>query len=590
MITKTQIIKKLKKYGFYSLNRAPYIYDNGEKLGLYFTFSHPLFGNLERVIYFNTEEELEKTIFEYWWFKENKTKYNLEIEFDDYETLTPHVTYKYNNILLDMDKMKSFNNPPVKKIKKDKKLPILQRQALILILILENKLNNQVNNFLEVVKLKEEKESLKEKLANKLANKEEEKNSNIETLSDSNPETDTVIQALKDNLDELQTSEEVGAFINSLLEYMQNVEQNEGALQNTYLIIKENYEIEDYKAKLTILDNLKNKKKLFKNKLNLEELFQEVNERSNLKTIVNFKTYLRNEQSRIQEVYTDLQNVEKEVIGDYLANFEKLNIDVPKIEQEDEKEETTTNKENIMIPKDINTILRENFNNLSSDEESACIIASSFLKDLVLIIKNYANLSKMDNKTIENNLERDGYLPSFKNKYQIIADFTNINIRVKYMKILKIDTFANFLDSLKEVVLILNNLNFKFNDNFYGYDITSESGIISLNLKNLWSKTKDQINIVKVLKNTPIYYSPVIIKELVDVYDNNNLSVLEQENVFLYKDDNIIKDQDKLIVAVYEKDNIIKDNNVVIIKNMKLKNKTTYYFKEIFSGKEEESL
>ena len=582
MITKTQIIKKLKKYGFYSLNRAPYIYDDGEKVGIYFVWPHKFFGNLERVLFFEDEESLEKTIFEYWWFKENKNKYNLDFTFDDYETLTPQVVYKYKDKAIDMTAMKNFHTEPVSIPSKDNKVEVLKRQALMLILILETKLNMQVNNFLEVIKLKETKESLKEELTSIINNHSNEQA--VETLTDSNPDSESIITTLKENLQALETKEDTINFIDSLLLYMQNIEMDEGALQNSYLLIKEKYEIEDYQAKIAVLDNIKNKKKLFKNKVNLNELFASIDERSNLKTIVNFNTYLKNEQKRITEIYSDLKNVEKEVIGEYLANFEKITLDVPIIEEKTEIIEEPK-EEIILSSKDIRNSLITDFTNLNNKEQSACIVASSFLKDLVNVLNNIPALEKMNSKEIEENIAREGYLDECKTKFQIIADFININIRVKYMKILKIDTFQEFLLSLKDVVLTLNNINFKFIDNFYGYNLNSEEDIISLNLKNIWSKTKDKINIVKVLKNTPLYYSPVIIKELVDVIDSNALSVLEQENVYLYSDNLKITNTGKEIVAVYEKDNIIKDNYMVIVKSIKLNSKVEYSFKEIYKEK-----
>ena len=109
MLKKEDILKVLKKYGFYSLNRAPYLYQNEGQLGVYFVWPNKQYGHLERVSYFEDEASVEEAIFKYWWFINHKDQYPITVEFDDYEIVHPNIIYKYKNCVLTVEEMKTFS-------------------------------------------------------------------------------------------------------------------------------------------------------------------------------------------------------------------------------------------------------------------------------------------------------------------------------------------------------------------------------------------------------------------------------------------------------------------------------------------------
>lgn len=162
MLKKEQILKILKKYGFYSLNRAPYLYQNKEDAGVYFVWSNKHYGNLERVLYFQEEESLEEEVFKYYWYLNHKSKLTIEVEFDNYEVLNPTVFYKYNGTVLTSQLMKNFNESkdnfedPKEVLKKKQ----LLRTANILILVLKEKFKNQNETYNKVEEMSEKLKKL----------------------------------------------------------------------------------------------------------------------------------------------------------------------------------------------------------------------------------------------------------------------------------------------------------------------------------------------------------------------------------------------------------------------------------------------
>ena len=83
MITEEQIFNVLKKYGYYSLNRAPFVYRDKENLGIVFSWPNKHYGNLDRVIYIKTLEEAESEVYKYWWYMNNKDSANIDVLFDN---------------------------------------------------------------------------------------------------------------------------------------------------------------------------------------------------------------------------------------------------------------------------------------------------------------------------------------------------------------------------------------------------------------------------------------------------------------------------------------------------------------------------
>ncbi len=581
MLDKESVLNVLKKYGYNSLNRAPFLYQDKKKIGIYFVWPHKHFGSLERVLFFNTIEEVEEEVYKYWWFSNNKNKYPIFVEFDDYETLSPKVTYTYKGNPLSMEGIKnlqenaSYFKDPKDTIKKQE----LLRTATILILVLKEKLRIQNNTYQKVAELKEIYQELKGEYQNKLSLYKkgiEEETNHFEIKSSDTDEVDTLLSKLHSELTSLETIEEIENFINLLYTYFVNLESSTTALQNEYLLKRYPYEIDDLQKKIAILDEALNaKKKLFQTKQDPYTLLSSVDNLSQCKKMVDIKTYVETEKKNIEEKYQSREGISENVLGDYLVNFEKLNIELPPMIENNEYEEFDKD--------DLLATLKKMFEDLSEKEKSACYIATSFLRDcLIILMKNHIENERDISKVI-NKLILDNKIHYFNEAYSILDDYKNIKIKVKYFTIIKMKNFETFMLSLLEVIDILKKMNESLNKSFYAYYIDREKEIINLYLKNIVHLNKKETYIAKFMPNVLLYYSPVAITRQLDIVNDYELVERNTDIIFLLKDRIKIQTSETSKTVVKYEIEKSKKKDYTIIESVKEKNKCTYYNDMIYN-------
>lgn len=587
MLEKTQILSILKKYGYYAINRAPYLYQDNEKIGLYFVWPHKHYGNLERVVLLNTLEETEEVVYQYWWFMNNKDKYPIMVEFDDYETKTPKVSYIYKENVLTMDAMKSFGSDEVlvKEPKDTLKKRELLRTATILILVLKEKIRMQNETYVKVEEMTETLKKLKSEYKSKLSLYKKgikEETENLELLKDNPDESEALLLKLHGELDSLITIEDIRSFINTLFQYLSNIESSISTIQNNYLLNRYPFEIEDMKKKIAILDEaLNEKKKLFQNKQNPLALLASVDNLSECKKMVDIKTYIEKEQKEVKEKYQNRGSIDETVLGDYLVSFEKLNITLPPMIENKYYEE--------FDKEDLYNTLKVTFENLSKKEKSACFVASSFLRECLIILMEKNADTELNSNEVISRLILDNQIHLFNDAYNTLDYYVNAKIRVKYFSIIKMKTFETFMLSLIEVIQILKGLKQTLNKSFYGYYIEKEKSIINLYLKNIVHLNKKTSYIARFMPNVPIYYSPVSVIRQLDIVNNNELVERETDTIFLLKDMVSIREyKDKTTVVRYEKENVSKED-CVIVHSLKEKSKCSYY-EDMFYNKEDGGL
>lgn len=581
MLKKEQVLETLKKYGFYSLNRAPYLYQTKEKIGVYFIWPNKHYGNLERVLCFDTIEELEEEVFKYWWYFSNKEKAALEVEFDDYEVVNPHVQYKYKGTILSIELMKKFEESKKsfaepKEIIKRKQLT---RTANILILILKEKCKNQNETFLKVTGMAEELKKLNNTYQRKLKQYQNEKEEGVESyelLMDDYDETEKLVHNLQDELTSLENEKELREFITMLFNYLLDLETGESHLQNVYLLNRYPYEIEDMKKKIGVLDiAIKSKKKLFKSKQDPMEAIKEIERNSPCKKMVNINIYVEKERKQISEKYQNRENIDENVLGDYLVNFEKLNITLPEMIQNNALEE--------MEKDELFEKLRAMHNKLSKKEKSACFVATSFLKDCLNILIEKDALHDFNISDVISKLILSNQMDLFNDAFTTLDTYINAKVRVKYFSILNINTFENFISSLIDTIKTLNNMNCKLDKALHGYYMEKEKGMINFHLKNIYNyKTKNSF-IVTLMPGSPLYYSPINIVKQLDIIESTELVERENETIFLVRNKvNIETKSNKITVVKYEKEKVINKKEYIVVTEMKEKNRCNYYEDRIY--------
>ncbi len=575
MIGKVEILSVLKKYGYYSLNRAPFLYQEEEKFGIYFVWPHKHYGNLERVLFFETIEDVEEAVFAYWWFMTNKDKYPVMVEFDSYEEKSPYVTYSYKGVPLTIEAMKSFQmeNPNIKEPKDTIKKRQLLRTATILILVLKEKIKEQNEIYQKVEAMSDVLKEYKKEYKNKLSLYKKgvkEETETLELLKDDKDESEKLLLKLHGDLNSLETIEDIRTFIHTLFRYLTNLEASVSSVQNQYLLERYPIEIEDTQKKIKVLDEaLNTPRKLFQTKQEPFALLNEIDNTSLVKKMDDIKVYIEKHKAEIIEKYQNREAIDENVLGDSIVSFEKLNVTLPPMIEDKYYEEF--NKE------DLYQNLKAMFAELSKEEKSACYVASSFLRDCLIILLEMHASRKHSISDVISKIVLDNKIHLFNDAYNALDYYVNAKIRVKYFSILNMKTFELFMSSLIEVIEILKGLKYTLNKSFYAYYIDRDKSIINLYLKNIVHLNKKASYIARFMPNVPIYYSPVCITRQLDIVNNNEFVERPNDIIFLLKDMVSIKTNDaKTVVIKYEKDKTSKDD-CFIVHSLKEKNRCVYY-------------
>ena len=131
MVSKEEILLILAKYGMDSKYQAPYLYEEGGRYGILYSFTHPFYGFLERVK----------------WYQKYRSQFSVQIELDDYETMTPQVQFRFHDKDLSKEMMMQMLVDPNEMPKAFKKQRIYQRllrTSRLLIAIIELLFNGNI--------------------------------------------------------------------------------------------------------------------------------------------------------------------------------------------------------------------------------------------------------------------------------------------------------------------------------------------------------------------------------------------------------------------------------------------------------------
>lgn len=263
--------------------------------------------------------------------------------------------------------------------------------------------------------------------------------------------------------------------------------------------------------------------------------------------------------------------IDEVVLGDYLANFENMSVELPPI-IEDKTTSTLFSKEELLEQ------IRNQYTNLKKQEKTACIVANSFLSPCLEILQTIPEYESSSISEIISQLVLNQKLDIFNSCYATLDYYANAKIRVKYLSMVKTDTFEKFLLSLIEVLLVLKKIRMEVDATFYGYYHNKERKILPISLKNIpfYKNTCSYIGEIK--EHTPIYYSPVAIIRNIDILDTNELVVRENESVYLLTERVQFTTLDSSCSVVkYAKDKVSKKKDFIVIENMKEKEKYIYY-------------
>ena len=512
-MNKEVLLKLMNKYGFYSLKKEPFLYVQNETIGFSLTFKDPLYGELTRLFIPKSEQEAEDFLKKYHWYKKNGSKFNVEIKLSNYKQENPQISFVKDNQELSVDELLELSTENI--IKKDtlKKNEMYnkkcQRTIFLLKEILQNKVAMAKDTLENYKKLQNELKAQTENLQKYLKKYSKGKISvaDIETKEFANPIIAKVFPTVN-------TKEELEKQIDELINEIKNVEQNEDLIYQKYALIKLPLMIKDINAKVSLLEEYSKKKKgLFSKKENIEEKLDKIDEESVLKEIVTLENYKQNEINRLKEKYAMLPDLDKRTIGDFLIEFDNLNIEEPKIEEE--KEVIKLSYEEIMEE------LEKGFDNRPNEEKRILILYHSILKHLLL------------KKTLISDKEIEEFI-------NVLNNPNNIMIKIKYFRDIDLSSPKKFISSLKEEankILSFSPDYMKGDINvfFKGPKIIKAEDYLFASNKRILSPSQNKENdmnfIASLKKGSPVFFIPNEITY--DIENDENLIQKTKQPFFL---------------------------------------------------------
>lgn len=509
-MTYNEAKKIMNSYGFVNNSIEPTLCYKDNNIGIFATFKTN-YGHLSRFITFNTPKEMKDFLELYVYYRKNINKENIIVTFNDYEILTPKVAFYFNNIKLEKNNLKDLEilNNPVEELIVD----TTNDDNLKLLEILKDKINDFI------LQIKTTENNLVELINNyrdKIANLPEELKDIVKQI-DCNVNYFDDIEKLN-NINKIMTNISNDNIINKYQEMLTIYEDtlnDESYLDNVYLI-------EVLKNQINNIESLENK---------LNDFKEETNKKSKLfKKKVNFLDYLDNdfEQENLinkQNIAYDLKAQNSNLIIQWQNNsFEDLK-NIYGITKKSNNINSKINKTNI-------NDLENYFNNLSKKARNECLIISSPLKELINIIINFDS-----SKDIYNTIMKEEYYKNkFNEMYIVLSNKDNYALARKYLKLIKLDTLEEFVNSLIDFVNNLNieTLSLNHEDILkYKMGVILKKGFINASLKNQFpinNRGDNNYYISNLKTNVKAYYSPYIIK----FDDNGILQANKNEDIITF--------------------------------------------------------
>ncbi len=524
-MNKKDLLKLIKKYGFDSSLKEPFLYEDKDKLGIYYTFKDDIYGTLNRVY-------LPKDVDDCDWFLKNY--------------------YSYINSHCNIIKLSSYNDPfakpnfieDIELLDENNIINYFEdepyyRSANLLIKIIKEKMDLSLLTYENVKKLTDKYTRIKQELAKK-------KNSPDELITVYNPKQiedikikqETIIKKLSNNLENCKNINELKEIISDLIKYLKSLELEDSLINNKYFMLKIPIEIEQIKEEIKLLDEYNIVKLKKKKKLELEEKMKELELKHSKNKVISLGSFMKNEIERINEKYNMISEIDYNSVADYLIEFDNLNIE----------NEIIKEKQGIKILEDF-------FNKLDSKNKNILYLMTFFNN----IINNY-----------------NPYI--IKEYYKVITNPLNVLAKIKLFKDIDTSSFKNFELSIKELI-----------NKYYSIDkiempcdmlVYFESNKILINdiiiasSKVSCMPKLDNDNpceyIVRLKNKTLINFVPA--KLTIDITNDDKIILKDNNPLFIIdcKKNNIIKEKDDIIKVAKIKIAEKKTTDIITVSKIKI--------------------
>ncbi len=546
MIEKKDLFGILNKYGLDSKYFNLYVYEDGGRFGFLYSFSHPFYGVLQRVIFFNSLEKAEDFVYCYWWFKKYQKKFDITLELDNYEKLNPRPMFFMYGRELNSKDMKLLLTDPEELPREKKRQRVYERcirTARILVAIMEEKIKIQNDTYHNVTDLdlefqKQENEFLK---LHSAYFKEQKPLNDIQAPVFEDISKQKELQKLNQQIDYFMDQKDMKTlkeFIDSLWKSLLKMETDKGHLQNKYLLFKLPIDLDDVqKKKNYMLEVSKKKKGLFSKKAPVELELRKIEAESEIHKVIHMKDFISNETKRLQEKYAIIEEMDYATLGDYLNEFDNLGISSP-LELLDKPQNRRYTKEEIQ--KEFQSI----YESLSESDRQCLAIYHSFMQPICdYILFGIINLV---DKSIVLKETKANYLAEIQQSMLILADADNVMMRMKKMKLLSLRSENTFLESLYQVCMRLRSLqNFQISGVYYGFGKSMQQEYLDAyhaTLKNIGVpiQTKNKYDIHDILEikaHVSALYFPYSYSVKDYVFHDYTIEEQKKEEILLFLKD-----------------------------------------------------
>ncbi len=516
----------MKFYGFINDNIEPTLCQKNDEIGIFATFKTD-YGHLSRFIKFSNKDEMKDFMTLYLYYRKNLKKDNLKVVFDNYEDLSPKISFYYNNIKINKNNiidLKIIDNP-VEKLEIDTTLDDNKKLLEIL--------KNKIYDFIKIIKETEEKTTkisedyyLKIEEFAKISGENLEKDK-IEIKNFNEESINKRIQLINNDINDHNFMKK----FYELLKIYEDVMKDSKYIENLYLIDYYSQEINKINQlidKFNEYQELSNKKsKLFKKKITF---MQYIEENPVICNNIDKKTIIEDNHVKSSNELIEWKNNSIDDLKSIYGITKKV------LDSNILKNCLKTQKED----------LDNYFESLSMKERNQAIFLSSPLKELVNIIVNYSHedlISAIFNEKY--------YRNKFNEMYEILSNKDNYLLTRKYLKMLRLDSLEEFVSS---IIDFTKNINIKpynlKNDDVLKYKmgVFLKKGYINASLLNNYPVNNRGNNnyYLSTLKNPiNVYYSPYIIK----IDDSNNLIASKNSDIITF-DINNLKIVDKSEIKV----------------------------------------
>lgn len=598
----------MNKYGYTSISVHPFIYQNGDTIGICYTYNDEEYGLLERIAIFNSSAEFEQFLKEYNWVQTNGKLNHVRMILDNYESINPKVMFLRNEKIMvegEMFDIEAYDAKENMRVNMDPASKVVYECGDLLLVYNEIK-NRQLQYLKNLIALKN---SLRKKYYDLQLEVDKYNKIKIDRELKLLPDyadcgiDETLEIALKDKYNiyvvNKPSYEEAIEFLKEIWDLCLNLELNTKYYEAQKVETDIRNEIKVVDQKLTLMRSYNDElKPLFG--VDLIGKFRKINRDCNAVSSQISIEYINEQMANVNRKYSYFDKLDVLYTSDYLreaiqnSNYADLAIKYAKGASYEVVSKYRTPLNDVVV--DLSIQYRDK---LDISEQSILVLYNNLkyrlLCDAILNIAGFEDIpiNKITKKLSSikgfSKLKSECY-DSVKRR---IDDPVNQRIKSSLFSNFDFSSFETFISSLVELLKKLKNVNEKMTLNG---DINMYVGVkkvedlskkLFLNITNdinslIESAKKDNgmVGITLLKQGMPVLYSPYYF-DLGEIYGKNissEMFIKEMVNFDLLVDvsDIIINiDPNKVNVARYfTEPNIVE--NLSIVDDIKMSYKTTF--------------